>query len=130
MTYTPLNVPREKIQAITSALRHLPLFSTSSASDPDGEVRLYLQRALRAASEERFDVAIVFCEKAIELAPGNLGARLLVARLYAQVDRDVHRAVAGYRKVITLAGYDSRNAYCAAAREGLDALVEEVSSKQ
>lgn len=120
------NVPRtgEAITTLTSALRHLPLFSPSPRADADGEVRLYLQRALRAAAEERFDVAIVFCEKALRLAPRNLAARLLVARLYDHVAGDVDRAVAAYRKVITLAGYDSSNPYCAAAREALDALIQ------
>jgi hypothetical protein len=36
----------------------------------------------------------------------------------------VDRAVAAYRKVITLAGYDTENPYCAAARQALDALIK------
>ena len=33
-------------------------------------------------------------------------------------------AVAAYRKVVALAGYEGENPYCSAAREGLDALVQ------
>ena len=36
---------------------------------------------------------------------------------------DLEAAVAAYKKVIALAGYDSTNAQCIAAREALDALV-------
>jgi hypothetical protein len=35
----------------------------------------------------------------------------------------VSAAVTAYGKVITLAGYDGENPYCAAAREALDNLV-------
>jgi tetratricopeptide (TPR) repeat protein len=109
------------LNSLAMTLRQLPLFS--ARRDSEGEVQLYVRRALRAAAEERYDVALVFCEKALAAAPGNLAARLLAGRLYDHVYEDVDRAVAAYRKVITLAGYDGSNPYCAAAREALDALV-------
>ena len=91
---------------------------------PEGEAKLYLRRALRAASEERHDVAMVFCRKALDLSPADLAARLLLAWLYDRAFGDVDQAVAAYRKVITLAGYDATNPYCVSAREALDALVK------
>lgn len=109
------------VNTLATGLRQLPFFS--ARRDADGEARLYVQRALTAAAEERYDVALVFCEKALAAAPANLAARLLVGRIYHHALEDVDRAVAAYRKVITLAGYDSENPYCAAAREALDALV-------
>ncbi|HEV8231026.1 MAG TPA: hypothetical protein VGQ75_01655 [Thermoanaerobaculia bacterium] len=113
------------IQSLTTSLRQLPLFSSSRRGSEEEEVQLYVKRALRAAAEERYDVALVFCEKALLAAPGNLAARLLAGRLYDHVYEDVDRAVAAYRKVITLAGYDSSDPYCSAAREALDALVKD-----
>ena len=110
------------INSLASTLRQLPLFSASRVSSA-GEARLYLQRALKAAAEERYDVAIVFCGKALDVEPGNLAARLLAGRLYDHARNDVDRAVEAYRKVISLAGYDESNPYCAAARQALDALM-------
>ena len=115
------------INALASSLRQLPFFS--ARRDTDGEARLYVGRALTAAAEERYDVALVFCEKALAAAPGNLAARLLVGRIYHHAYEDVDRAVAAYRKVITLAGYDADNPYCRAAREALDELVRDVNAE-
>jgi tetratricopeptide (TPR) repeat protein len=108
------------INSLAASLRQLAHFSASRPSSA-GEARLYLQRALKAAAEERYDVALVFCGKALHVEPGNLGARLLSGRLYDHA-RDIDRAVDAYRKVIALAGYDEANPYCAAARQALDAL--------
>jgi tetratricopeptide (TPR) repeat protein len=116
------------IQALATSLRQLPFFS--ARRDTAGEARLYVRRALTAAAEERYDVALVFCQKALAASPGDLAARLLVGRIYHHAYEDVDRAVEAYRKVITLSGYDADNPYGLAAREALDALVKDVNSKQ
>ena len=115
------------INGLAASLRQLAGISASRSSSA-GEARLYLQRALKAAAEERFDVAMVFCGKALDVEPGNLGARLLAGRLYDHARGDIDRAVESYQKVISLAGYDETNPYCAAARQALDALVATKSS--
>lgn len=112
------------IHSLATSLRQLPFFS--GRRDIGGEARLYVARALAAAAGERYDVALVFCDKALAADPANLAARLLVGRIYHHALEDVDRAVAAYRKVITLSGYDADNPYCAAAREALDALVKNV----
>jgi tetratricopeptide (TPR) repeat protein len=112
------------IHSLATSLRQLPFFS--GRRDTGSEARLYVARALAAGAEERYDVALVFCEKALAADPANLAARLLVGRIYHHAIEDVDRAVAAYRKVITLSGYDPDNPYCAAAREALDALVKNV----
>ncbi len=117
----PMSRNISAINGLAASLRQLTRPSASRTSSA-GEARLYLQRALKAASEERFDVALVFCIKALEVEPGNLGARLLSGRLYDHARNDVDKAVEAYRKVIALAGYDETNPYCAAARQALDAL--------
>lgn len=95
-------------------------------SDPTGEAELYYRRARLAAAEERFDVALVFCTKAVEVAPRHLAARLLIAKIYDKGLNDLEAAVAGYKKVIALAGYDGTDPNCLAAREALDQLVQKV----
>jgi len=93
-------------------------------SDPSGEADLYYRRACLAAAEERYDVALVFCTKSVEVAPRHLAARLLLAKIHDRGLGNLEAAVAGYRKVIALSGYDGKNPHCAAAREALDLLVQ------
>ncbi len=107
------------INHLASTLKQLPFFFPARPTS-EREARLYLERALKAAAEERF------CGKTLDVEPGNLAARLLAAQLYDHVLRDVDRAVDAYQKVIVLAGYDASNRYCAAARQALDDLVKEV----
>lgn len=110
------------LNGLPDSLPKLPFFG-SPRPDSDSEAHLYLRRAVHAASEERYDVALVFCGKALDVAPGNLAARFFAGQLHDRVFHDVDRAVEAYRKVITLSGYDTANPYVVAAREALDALV-------
>lgn len=93
--------------------------------DSAEEARLYYRRGCLAAAEERYDVALIFCGKALDLDPGNLPTRLLVAQIRHRGLHDLDAAITGYRKVITLAGYQPDNPYCAAARAALDTLVRQ-----
>jgi hypothetical protein len=93
-------------------------------SDPTGESDLYYRRACLAATEERYDVALVFCTKAVEVSPRHLGARLLLAKIHDRGLGNLEAAINAYRKVIALAGYDGGDPHCVAAREALDLLVQ------
>jgi hypothetical protein len=75
-------------------------------------------------------VSLVFCLKAIDVAPRHLAARLLLARLHDKAFGNLEAAVTGYKKVIALAGYDGNNSECTAAREALDALVQKVEASR
>jgi tetratricopeptide (TPR) repeat protein len=87
------------------------------------EAQLYYRRACLAAAEERYDVSLIFCAKALEIEPTHLPTRLLLAQVYDRGLNDLDAAVGAYRKVIALAAYEGENPYCAAARAGLNALV-------
>jgi tetratricopeptide (TPR) repeat protein len=108
--------------ALAATLRNLSQLLPNQ-SDPTGEADLYYRRAHLAATEERYDVALVFCGKAVEVAPRHLPARFLIARIYDKGFHDFEAAVAAYRKVIALSGYEASNPHGAAAREALDRLV-------
>lgn len=110
------------INTLSNSLQRLHFFGAPRPNSAS-EAQLYLQRALHAAAEERFDVALVFCGKALDVSPTNIPARFLAGQVYEHVLRDVDRAVEAYRKVIVLSGYETANLYVAAAREALDALV-------
>src|SRR6476660_5977660 len=107
---------------ITSRFKEFAHRAPSSEAASE-EVNLYFRRACLAAAEERFDVALIFCAKALEIDARHLPTRLLIARIHHEGLHDVDAAVAAYRKVIALAGYEGENPYCSAARAGLDALV-------
>jgi tetratricopeptide (TPR) repeat protein len=113
--------------SLTRSLKHLP-FLHRDQQEITEEAGLYYRRACLAAAEERYDVALIFCEKASELDPGHLPTRLLAAQIHDYALHDLEAAVAAYRKIITLAGYDGENSYCAAARAALDSLVSTVSA--
>lgn len=108
--------------SLATTFRNLSLFLPQRANLAE-EARLYYRRACLAAAEERYDVALIFCGKAIELDPAHLPTRLLVAQIHDYGLHDLEAAVAAYRKIITLAGYDGENPYCSAAQAGLDGLV-------
>jgi tetratricopeptide (TPR) repeat protein len=111
----------------TGITRTLKQFGTFfPARDPQeaaGEAYLYYRRGCLAAAEERYGDALVFVDKALGVDPGHLPARLLAAQIYDRGLGLFDEAVAAYRRVIALAGYDSDDPYCAAARKALDLLV-------
>ena len=108
--------------ALAATLRNLSQLLPGQ-SDTSEEADLYYRRARLAASEERYDVALVFCAKAVDISPRHLPARLLIARIHDKGLHDLEAAVAAYKKVIALAGYDGADPHCVAAREALDLLV-------
>lgn len=112
---------------ISQTIKQISSFFPPKESTAE-EAQLYYRRACLAAAEERYDVALIFSGKALELEPAHLATRLLIAQIHDRGLRNVDAAVNGYRKVIALAGYESDNPYCAAARVALDALVEQFQS--
>jgi len=115
----------DRVTVRSSLAQTLRQFSSlfPGRDDPAQETHLYYRRACLAATEERYDVALIFCGKALELEPRHLPTRLLVAQIHDQGLRDLDAAVAAYRKVIGLAGYDASNPYGLAARRALHVLV-------
>lgn len=107
--------------SITSKFKNL---ARPGGPDTTEEARLYYRRACLAAAEERFDVALIFCAKALEIDSRNLATRLLVGKIHDRGLADVSAAVAAYRKVIALASYDPHDPYCSAAQTALDQLVQ------
>jgi tetratricopeptide (TPR) repeat protein len=109
---------------LTQTLRRQLSLRFPPRDDTEEEAQLYFRRACLAASEERYDVAMVFAGKALALSPKHLPTRLLLAQIYDRGLHEIEAAIQAYKKVISLAGYESANPYCAAAREALDLLVQ------
>ena len=109
------------LNGLAATIKHLPFLRLDS--DPLEEAGLYYRRACLAAAEERYDVALIFCAKAVKLDAGHLPTLLLAAQIHHWGVPDFDEAVRCYRKVIAVSGYDEQNPYCAAASQGLDDLV-------
>lgn len=109
--------------SLATTLKHLAFFLPQQRPDLSEEAGLYYRRACLAAAEERYDVALIFCDKALERDPKHFATRLLAAQIQDYGLHDLDAALAAYRKIITLAGYDGENPYCAAAQAALDGLV-------
>ena len=107
---------------LASTFRHLSSFLPQRADQAE-EARLYYRRGCLAAAEERFDVALIFCDKAIQLDPAHLPTRLLIAQIHDFGRHDLDAAVTAYKKIITLCAYDRENPYCASAQTALDSLL-------
>jgi hypothetical protein len=114
---------------ISQTIKQISSFFPPRESSAE-EAQLYYRRACLAAAEERYDVALIFSGKALEIEPAHLPTRLLIAQIHDRGLRNVDAAVNGYRKVIAMAGYETDNPYCAAARAALGALVEQVQSSK
>ena len=110
--------------SLATTFKHLSSL-LPAREDSEEEARLYYRRACLAATEERYDVALIFCAKAVDLDPDDLATRLLIAQIHDYGLHDLNAAVAAYRKVIALAAYDNENPYRAAAGEALDNLLRE-----
>ena len=115
--------------SFSQTLRQISSLFPARESTAD-EARLYYRRACLAAVEERYDVALIFCGKALELETTHLPTRLLVAQIHDRGLNDWEAALLAYRKVIVLAGYDSDNPYCATAKAGLDALTHKIQDSK
>jgi tetratricopeptide (TPR) repeat protein len=110
------------LSSLATTFKHLSSFLPHNTGRED-EARLYYRRACLAAAEERYDVALIFCRKAVELDPTHLPTRLLIAQIHDYGRHDLDAAVAAYRKIIVLAAYDHENPYCASAQAALDTLL-------
>jgi len=69
-------------------------------------ITLYRLRYRMAVEEEKFDTAMIFLNKILELDPMNLDAKLCKGDLYHRCLGDYPRAIEQYNKVIRLAGED------------------------
>ena len=80
---------------LASTLRNLSQLLPGQ-SDPSGESDLYYRRACLAAAEERYDVALVFCTKAVEVSPAAPGREAPAgAKIHDRGLGNLEAAVAG-----------------------------------
>ena len=88
-------------------------------------IALYRLRYRMAMEEEKYDTAMIFLNKILELDPLNLEAKFCKGEIYHRCLRDYSRAIEQYNKVIRLSGADE--AISTRARAGMAEIMEMLS---
>lgn len=90
-------------------------------------ISLYRLRYRVALEEERYDTAMIFLNKILEVDPLNLEAKLCIAEIYHRHLGDLGRAVDQYNKVIRLSATSSDDTIHRRARSSLNEILELLS---
>ena len=110
---------------ISTLLRHLP----GAWVDPKHNelIPLYRLRYKMAMEEQKFDTALIFLNKIIELDPADLEAKLGKAEIYYRCLRDYPKAIEQYNKVIKMTSSRESESVHRRARAAMAELMELLS---
>ena len=89
-------------------------------------IALYRLRYRMAMEEEKYDTAMIFLNKILELDPLNLEAKFCKGEIYHRCLRDYSSAIEQYNKVIRLSA-GSETAIETRARAGMAEIMEMLS---
>lgn len=90
-------------------------------------IALYRLRYRMAMEEEKYDTAMIFLNKILELEPLNLEAKLCKGEIYHRFLGDYDRAVEQYNKVIRLSVSAQNDAITTRARAAMSEIMEMLS---
>jgi tetratricopeptide (TPR) repeat protein len=92
--------PAVKNRLLSTLFRHLP----GAWIDPKQNelIPLYRLRYKMALEEQKYDTALIFLNKIIELDPRDVEAKLAKAEIYHRWLRDYPKAIEQYNKIIKL----------------------------
>lgn len=108
---------------LSSLLTHLPGAWISPSEEE--LVSLYQLRYRMAMDERKYDIALVFLNKILEVQPRNYEARLRKGEIYHLHTRDVPQAIDQYKRIIRMAPPGDHHREV--ARTSLTELIEFVS---
>ena len=119
------NGPVPKSRLLSTLLTYLP----GAWIDPkDNElIALYRLRYKMALEEQKYDTAMIFLNKILELDPTNLEAKLCKGEIYHRCLGDYTRAIEQYNKVIRLSVSASNDAVQTRARAAMSEIMELLS---
>ena len=119
------NGPVLKSRLISTLLTYLP----GAWIDPkDNElIALYRLRYKMAMEEEKYDTAMIFLNKILELDPMNLDAKLCKGEIYHRCLGDYPRAIEQYNKVIRLSATQQDETMQIKARTAMSEIMEMLS---
>lgn len=90
-------------------------------------VSLYRLRYRMAMDEGKYDTALIFLNKILEVEPSNLEAKLGKGEIFHRHLHDYTRAVEQYNKVIKLTSSDSQSEVHTRARASMSEILELLS---
>lgn len=90
-------------------------------------ITLYRLRYRMAMEEEKFDTAMIFLNKILELDPLNLEAKLCKGEIYHRCLNDYTLAIEHYNKVIRLSATGNDEAINTRARAAMSEIMEMLS---
>src|SRR4051812_38375554 len=90
-------------------------------------VTLYRLRYRMAMEESKFDTAMIFLNKILEVDPANLEAKLCKGEVYHRCLRDYPRAIEQYNKVIRLTADGKDETIHGRARTAMSEILELLS---
>ena len=114
-----------KNRLLSTVLTYLP----GAWIDPkkDELISLYRLRYRIALEEDRFDTAMIFLNKILELDPINVEAKLCKGEIYHRCLGDYERAIEQYTKVIRLTSDRQGDAVHVKARARMAEIMEMLS---
>jgi tetratricopeptide (TPR) repeat protein len=97
--------------------------------DPRNEelITLYRLRYRMAMEEEKYDTAMIFLNKILELDPANLEAKYCKGEIYHRCLGDYSRAIEHYNKVIRLSAGAENDPIHIRAKAGMAEIMEMLS---
>jgi tetratricopeptide (TPR) repeat protein len=110
---------------LSTIFRHLP----GAWIDPKNNelISLYRLRYKMALEEQKYDTAIIFLNKIVELDPMDLEAKLCKGEIYHRNLRDYQKAIDQYNKVIRLTNENKADTINERARAGMAEIMEMLS---
>jgi tetratricopeptide (TPR) repeat protein len=119
------SVPASRHRLLSTLLTYLP----GAWIDPRNSelIALYRLRYKMALEEEKYDSAMIFLNKILELDPMNVEAKLCKGELYHRCLNDYSNAIDQYNKVIRLTADKQEDATHVRARAAMSEIMEMLS---
>lgn len=122
---SPAPQPGMKDRLLNTLLTYLP----GAWIDPKNHelITLYRLRYKMALEERKYDTAMIFLNKILELDPSNLDAKLCKGEIYHRCLGDYSRAIEQYNKVIRLTSAGQDDTVNTRARANMSEIMEMLS---
>ena len=117
--------PASKGRLLNTLLTYLP----GAWIDPKNNelITLYRLRYKMAMEEEKYDTAMIFLNKILELDPVNVEAKLCKGEIYHRCLGDYPKAIEQYNKVIRLTANGQNEMLHVRARSAMSEIMEMLS---
>ena len=120
---TPAAATRGRL--ISSLLRHVPGAWVSPT--PNELIALYRQRYKMAVNDQKFDTALIFLNKILEIDPLNIEAKFCKGEIYHRYLSDLPRALEQYQRILRLTSGSDEQHYSDRARTSMSEIIELLS---